>query len=380
MNFIEEITSNQYTLDELCHFTNIETAIETLLIDSGTPAFQGTRTATQFEQLVMALKELANRRQKAKQARRTIKLLTNAAYLSLRLSQLSSAALLTTSAYIINSGSGSGINDNANDYDVIETLITHLNTHSISLQSIHAVITGILTHSLTPTHPIQISELLLRYSTHLQHNQHHPFIVSLAQHSPTLINILALSHHAQPGTQLTTRIIELDDIAIVNDWANEAKLQIKQGNSLQGVQRLTHLIKRSILHAFFLQLTGEALDDDRVYQKTSQPLPTIDAPPWFKQQSANFASTQKVYSSNEFRTLRMAAQGIRAPSKHLDQGYNAHEQESKTVRVQRGKQPQDAKFAKRPRIAFKCSHCESRTCVNDSIAFLLQLWSTFCPV
>lgn len=307
--------SEDRSLAEICSTTNLETAIDGLLRElQKNNALAKTTPCSAIEELLTSLKKLSSHFSQIPQLdtqthMRLIRLLSNAASLSLELSLLATASSLTTSAYLMAS-----VGDDDGDH----ALITQLAMQSTSLHDTHAMLTGILTHTLTLIHPVSITAFLLRYTRHLQPDQHHAFVVSLAQYTPTVINLLALSNHSESGLQLTAHIIDIDDIEIVNDWAVEAKHQMQSGAQLEGVQRLTHLIKCSILNAFFIQHTGSAIEVDETHPSEASDLPTIDAPEWFKEQSAKVASTQKVYSSNEFRTLRMAAQGIRAPSKHVD--------------------------------------------------------------
>ncbi|TIA91931.1 hypothetical protein E3P99_00794 [Wallemia hederae] len=225
---------------------------------------------------------------------------------------LARSASLSTSAHLIDSY----LDDNEDISELCH--MGHLARRHPSLREIYVVVTGILTHDLALSCPVSISTLLLHYIESFEADHHHELVVCLAQHTPILINLLALSNHTQKGLNLTSCIIEMDDIAIVNDWAVEARHQMQSSQDLAGVDRLAHLTKCSILNHFFEKHTGSPIQLEESDAEDPSDLPTVDAPEWFKEQSAKVASTQKVYSSNEFRTLRMAAQGIRAPSKHVD--------------------------------------------------------------
>ncbi|TIC04106.1 hypothetical protein E3Q16_02812 [Wallemia mellicola] len=312
---------SEQSLIDICNTIKIEEKIEKL---DGQPDVISSQeiTLSAIEDLLFAFKKLSAAYDDdlldldSDAQIRMINLLCRAASISMRatckldvdpLSFFSTASSLTTTAYLLGGSDSSRQTVNA------------LALQSLDLQKTHAIVEGMVGHDMALLRPIEVSKVLLDYAKELKQDQYHSFVISISQHTPTIVNLLALANHSIIGQDLTAFLIDIDHLHIVNDWAAEAKMQIQSTAKTVGAERLNHLIKASILNQFFVEHTGTTLEAEKAtLPAKSSELPVIDAPDWFKEQSAKFASTQKVYSSNEFRTLRMAAQGIRAPSKHVD--------------------------------------------------------------
>lgn len=312
---------SEQSLIDICNTVKIEEKIEELDAQPDVVSSQDI-SLNAMEDLLSAFKKLSTAYDDdlldldSDAQMRIINLLCRAASISLRttcklnvdtLPSFSTASSLTTTAYLLGGSESS------------RQTVKELALQSLDLKKTHAIVEGMVAHDIVLLRPVEVSQMLLDYAKDLKEDQYHNFVISISQHTPTIVNLLALANHSTIGQDLTAFLIDIDTLHIVNDWAAEAKMQIQSTAKAVGAERLNHLIKASILNQFFVEHTGSTLEAEKATlpAKTSE-LPIVDAPDWFKEQSAKFASTQKVYSSNEFRTLRMAAQGIRAPSKHVD--------------------------------------------------------------
>ena len=200
-------------------------------------------------------------------------------------------------------------------YDTLINSVNQLNNPVFILNFIK----GIFGHPHVLIKPALGCHLLLNYFNNFNTSNHDLISRTISLFSPILINILALANYSSHGYNLTSYLIQIDTISIVNDWANCAKDQINESKNNEGIHKLKHYLKLNILNQFFIQHTGFPIDNQiNGTSGRKSNLPVIHAPDWFKNDNSNTFTTQKVYSSNEFRTLRMAAQGIRAPSKHVD--------------------------------------------------------------